>query len=81
MKKVYSKPQIIFESFELSKSIAAGCEYFSKTLSDASFCTFEDPETGWNIFINDNCEVGSDLLTDGDICYHVSTDDKTIFNS
>ena len=81
MKKAYSKPQIVFESFVLSRSIASGCEFISGNYSDASSCTFTDPKTKWNIFINSQCEIGSDTLEDGDICYHVSTEDRTIFNS
>ena len=35
MKKTYSKPDIFFEDFSLSTSIAAGCEKIPVTLKDA----------------------------------------------
>lgn len=31
MKKTYSKPEIVFESFSLSQSIAAGCDVKTNT--------------------------------------------------
>lgn len=80
MKKVYSKPQIVFESFALSQNIAANCEY-----------TKDDPKlyyTGMGFAFTDeaNCEysvpnqVGGDGEYNG-ICYHVLADNINVFAS
>lgn len=71
MKREYSKPQIIFESFALSQNIAANCEYTNP----------QDPDlfmTGKGFAFTDgaNCQhkvpnqVGGDGEFNG-ICYHV----------
>ena len=41
MKKVYAKPQIAFEDFSLSISVAAGCNHFSNQAE--SVCGYVDP--------------------------------------
>lgn len=79
MKKAYSKPQIFFDSFELSQSIAAGCEYISNQ--------------GWNecsIFINQIvgtifqvkgvCET-TPPNPDDYVCYHNPDDSRSVFTS
>lgn len=69
MKKAYSKPQIVFESFELTTSIAAGC---SIIISKEDI----DIEQSWNpgLFTDDmNCSSVN--------CYHVPGDSDAIFTS
>lgn len=77
MKKAYSKPQIVFESFELTKSIAAGCVYLSNTFGSPNSCTYT--ENGTTIFMS-NCGYDNDDAYK-DFCYHIPTDDGAIFNS
>lgn len=76
MKKTYNKPQIIFESFEFTTSIAAGCQFLTDTKSDANSCVYT--ENGNTIFL-DAC--GFDEETLEILCYHVPTEDYIIFNS
>lgn len=79
MKKTYSAPEILFEDFSLSSSIASGCEFINpnptrgscgyKTslgivfMSDIGDCKYHQPDT------NDN------------LCYHVPNEYANIFTS
>ena len=47
MKKTYIKPQIAYESFQLSTSIATGCALLS-TSAAQYICPVEDAESGLN---------------------------------
>jgi hypothetical protein len=86
MKRVYSKPEIYFESFSLSQNIAAGCE--EKTHTPAARACAVD-FSGLSLFL-DGMDACNDIKVtnlggDGDlngICYHVYTDgSKNFFNS
>ena len=86
MKKVYAKPEIMFESFSMSTNIAAGCEFKTSNPSYEQSCTY--PTRGGNIFITKElgCGVQSDpegLYTSGNdkMCYHVPDEDFNVFNS
>ncbi len=78
MKKTYNKPQIVFESFEITTSIAAGCMFLTDTKSDSNSCSYT--ENGVTIFTSkDVC--GMDDTDAKGFCYHVPTDSYVIFNS
>lgn len=87
MKKTYSKPEIVFESFSLSQNIAAGCEVKTNTPSQSECgidfggsMLFVDGMNGMNgckDIAVDN--VGGDGVYNG-ICYHVPTGEN-LFNS
>lgn len=84
MKKIYSKPQIVFDSFELSQSIAAGCEYKSNHAYGS--CALDVDEPGWNtttLFVSGvgDCSTKTQDGVYNGICYHVPTDDKNVFSS
>lgn len=85
MKKVYSKPEIMFEDFTLSVNIAGDCE--EKTnLPSNSTCGMDF--SGLKVFL-DGISGCSDITVtnlggDGEyngICYHIPTGDKNLFNS
>ena len=85
MKKVYNKPEILFESFVLSTAIAGNCEQIF-TLSQQFVCAIPDPYgIGMNIYntsISDDCTVdgtGNELY-DG-FCYHIPTEALVLFSS
>ena len=81
MKKVYSKPEIMFESFTMSTSIAAGCD---KIVEGHSANTCGIPwEGSENIFLIgiSGCKVQYEADGWGGICYHNPTDDTNLFNS
>lgn len=80
MKKVYTKPAILFDSFELSQSIAAGCEIITGYARNV--CAYE-LRTGQNIFLEgiSDCttiEAGGEY---NGICYHVPIDTNNLFTS
>ncbi len=81
MKRVYSKPDIMFEDFSLSTSIAAGCEFSTNFAMDS--CGFKYGP--YVIFMDGiyGCEIPvpeGDPMFNG-VCYHNPSDDKNIFSS
>lgn len=81
MKKTYEKPEVYFESFELSTSIAAGCETVIKTSTQGA-CPYVT-DSGRAIFTD---TVTACTTKSGDTgtkygCYHVPIDTNNIFNS
>lgn len=76
MKKEYKKPELLFDSFELSTSIAVGCGIITKLPSEGS-CGYND--NGQIIFTSSltGCEYeGNDK-----ICYDVPFDSNKLFSS
>lgn len=80
MKKTYAKPQIVFESFQLTANIAGGCNTSPNSTNEAT-CGYND--NGWIVFQNSAvCNVYADQ--DGKhnrLCYHVPTGDISVFTS
>lgn len=82
MKKNYEKPEIMFDSFELSQSIAGGCELIQTNQAEKS-CPINIPDfgPGYTWF--------ADLLTcyatppgpNDSICYHVPSDAYNVYSS
>lgn len=79
MKKIYSKPEIMFEDFTLSENIAGDCEN-----------KISNPTDGVCGYPSRNGEIFMDYITgcnykqpDGynDLCYHVPTEYSDLFNS
>ena len=79
MKKEYKKPELLFESFELSVNIAAGCsENFRVGLSENT-CSIEVVGVGKTFVIQPICSyVPPD---DAKCCYHIPTADTRHFGS
>lgn len=85
MRKVYTKPEIFFESFSLSQSIAAGCEVPTNTPAQNQ-CGVD--ASGINVFITGmtGCEDfpvpdnGGGDGAYGKICYHIPYG-QNLFNS
>ena len=83
MKKQYTAPEIFFEDFTLSQSIAGGCEVISNNHS-ANSCGID-----WGRFVVFNADLGNVCdRTPADtggkydgLCYHVPTDANNLFNS
>ena len=81
MKKVYSKPEIMFESFTLSVNIAGDCERIvGNPARDA--CAYETTGgiTNFTETLTACDYTPSDGMADG-FCYHIPFDDKELFNS
>ena len=88
MKKTYSKPDIAFESFSLSTSIAGNCEVKTDTKAGGE-CAYPMDGLG-NVFLTTihACRVvGGTPITDeqslvfNGFCYHVPTENRNLFNS
>lgn len=82
MKRVYSKPDIIFEDFSLSAGIAAGCEKKIDTQYSGQ-CGLEFGDLTLFVTGVSGC---ADPVTDGSskyngLCYHIPSDSKNLFNS
>lgn len=82
MKKTYAKPQIVFESFQLTANIAGDCNTRPNSASEAT-CGYID-DNGWIVFQNStvciHVQVGPDGKHNG-LCYHVPTGDMSVFTS
>ena len=82
MKKIYSKPEIMFESFTLSENIAGDCAEPTGTPSEMQCAYGEDTDLGVAIFMD---EITACIFKrpDGDngICYHIPTETNNLFNS
>ena len=79
MKKAYSKPEIYFDSFELSANIAAGCEVITKNQTQGT-CAYV--VAGKSFFV----EIAACTTTPQDnelnnLCYHVPAEEYNLFNS
>ena len=86
MKKTYIKPEIMFDSFELSTNIAGSCDEKLYTPNNTS-CGYVPEGYDKAIFITgiSGCEEKHDDGNgDGDyngLCYHVPTTGYNLFNS
>lgn len=80
MKKTYTKPEIMFEDFSLSTSIALGCELGAHHVENA--CAYEDKFMGVFIF-TESLAVCTTKVPDGynKLCYHVPESSQNIFAS
>lgn len=81
MKKIYSKPEILFEDFSMSDSIAAGCEV-TTDLQNAGNCGYK---FGKGTVFLDTVQACTYKVTDGDaydgFCYHNPSVTYNLFNS
>ena len=80
MKKSYVKPQVYFESFQLSANIAAGCTPDFKVNYNVESCAWSDGvET---IFVSSECSLkGNELEDAGKICYNIPFANSKFFSS
>lgn len=86
MKKTYTKPEIVFESFSLSTNIAGDCESIVDNPTKGT-CGVLGNEPGVdNLFSAsvvgfDGCQMWSDTDAYDGFCYHVPDDNHELFNS
>ena len=78
VKKRYVKPQMLIDSFEMSESIAAGCELISNMAE--RICPVEIKEIGL-IYISDLTCDWTPPGGEDSICYHAPEDDNNVFGS
>lgn len=79
MKKTYEKPQIMFDSFELSQDIAAGCEFING-LQAQGVCGYATRDGVVFTELISGCKY---TKPDGNnsLCYHVPAENTNIFGS
>lgn len=79
MKKEYKKPELLFNSFELSMSIAGGCGSPTQTPSESQ-CGID---FGGKVLFLEGISGCADKVEDGHngLCYHVPNDTSKMFNS
>lgn len=86
MKRTYTKPDIMFESFTLSTNIAGGCEIKIYNPSNTS-CGYQPEGLSYKIFLSGitECEAhGNQVINDDEgngFCYHVPIASNNLFNS
>ncbi len=81
MKKHYQAPEILFEDFALSSSIAGSCGFIVNN-SSKYVCAFYDEREEKYVFTADigACSTKNEDGQNG-ICYHVPVDTSDLFNS
>lgn len=85
MKKLYSKPEIMFESFTLSTNIAGDCERIVGNPQKGT-CGIPGSAPGMNIFAlgmdgPDGCLVINETDIHDGFCYDVPNNGPNLFNS
>lgn len=86
MKKIYTKPEIMFESFTLSTNIAKDCEIPTFTPNNTS-CAYQPEGLNYSIFTSAiaACRDSGNQVIDDDekngFCYHVPIESNNFFNS
>ena len=80
MKKEYIRPQIVFDCFELTDSIAAGCSFLSQNQAPYS-CPVLDPELGFTLFTDPLICQSTPPGGNDSICYNVPTADYSVYIS
>ena len=84
MKRVYNKPMIIYENFELSMSIAGNCEAIANHIEGACSVSPKDLlDMGIRINIFNNISICDDADPTGhnQFCYHAPTEGNNVFSS
>lgn len=79
MKKTYIKPEMSFESFELSTSVSAGCETKVDYTDQYSCQLYDDATKKW-LFWND-CQTNLSAAARSSWCYDVPVDSNQTFTS
>lgn len=81
MKKNYEKPEIMFDSFELSQNIAAGCAAIANYGENQCSVTYSEGGIELNLYnIQGVCYYTGPGFEDM-ICYHAPGDWNNVFTS
>ena len=79
MAKAYTKPQIVFDCFELTENIA-GCTFLSTNHAPYS-CPVYDPEFGYSIFTDSIICDSTPPGGNDSICYNIPVADYSVYIS
>lgn len=85
MKKLYSKPEIIIESFEISEFIAGNCDIdvgFGD-VGSIKICTYKDPAFGGALTLFNSQGICDMIWEEGNDqgCYNIPMDGNRYFGS
>ena len=80
--KTYKKAEILFVSFELSQSIAAGCEAISNyAYGSCQLYVGDSTGDGLSVFTDDlDCVITTPEEADK-VCYDVPNDNNNVYSS
>lgn len=85
MKRTYSKPEIAFESFNLSANIAANCEIIIPTPYSGTCGYAYEGGNGTTMFTSEAgtavCNIAINDDESNGFCYHVPIESNNLFNS
>ncbi len=86
MKKEYSKPIVVFESFSMSTNIAGDCEHKTNLPSPGTSFGCGYPIRGGVVFMSETSgctytEGGAENGSYNGICYQVPNENSNLFNS
>ena len=84
MKKVYSKPEIMFESFVMSTNIAGTCGEDIAMPTNKEGCGYQPEGYPMTVFLTDMSGCKQQLKPETDfngICYDVPVPEGLLFNS
>ena len=75
MKKTYTKPYIVMESFQLDAAIAGSCTSEGKTALNYTIATCKDYPDAASGYFGNSCTHNVVVEGDGNdfICYHTQT--------
>lgn len=81
MRKKYQKPELYYESFMLSQSIASGCEGIANFAENQCSVTLSGP--GYELSLFHDSQICSDSPPNPDdyLCYHAPAENMNVFSS
>ena len=81
VKKEYRKPWLWYENFQLSQSIASGCEGIANFTEGMCSVTLTGP--GYNLVLFSDTNICRDTPPNPDdyLCYHAPTEGNNVFSS
>ena len=83
MKKMYSSPDIAFQTLNVNKQGNGACEFISmdESLATSNQCAVKDKVAGIVIFNTDACWNLGGYPSDKEVCYGIPSESFNIHNS
>ena len=81
MRKIYQKPELYYESFMLSQSIASGCEGIANFAENQCSVTLSGPGYELSLFHDSNICFDTPPNADDYVCYHAPSENNNVFSS
>ena len=81
MKKTYSRPEVSYENFQLSQSIASGCEGIANFAEDMCSVTYKVFGAEAQLFTLSEVCRDNVPRKDDYVCYHAPSEANNVFSS